>query len=107
MPISVNIGADRLLEWLFKEKPSPTERRELELRRELLLKEFQVDDFEWLSLRRLARAIALDPEQPVARDATSRLLISLPAPGPARPSRKRHDGEPAEERWGLVTVVGP
>jgi hypothetical protein len=106
----VNIGADSIFEWALKGAKSPAERRELRLRREKLLEEFRAgaeEGFQWLSLRRLARSIGLDATNDIDRNATAQLLVSLPEPGPARASRRPDPTQPrAEERWGLVTVVG-
>lgn len=105
MPVVVS--GDRVLEMVINGAKGIAERKKLAELKQILLDEFQVDDNDWLTIRRLARAIGLDPEEKTDRKATAQLLIRLPAPGPARASRKRNDGPPTEELWGLKSVVGP
>lgn len=84
---------------------------QIEVREEKLLNEFSVgadEGHRWLSLRRLCWSIGLDPSIPINRQTTAEILITLPHPGPARASRKwRPDWKPEDQRWGLVSAVGP
>jgi hypothetical protein len=105
--VSISVPADKLLEILIRGARSLAERKKLESLKKTLLAEFEVDEYDWLTIARLAKAIGLEAENETDRKATAQLLIRLPDPGPARASRKRNNGPPAEELWGLKSVVGP
>jgi hypothetical protein len=105
---------NRILGWIERGAQSRSERREQRELHDKLLKEYEAaakKGFSWLSLYLLASSIGLKPTRSRDLEGTRKLLLSLPAPGPARPSRRRprSDNKEYDQKWGLVTDerVGP
>jgi hypothetical protein len=105
---------NRILGWIERGTQTRAERREQKELQDKLLKEFEAaakKNFSWLSLYLLASAIGLNPARTRDLEGTKKLLLKLPPPGPARPSRRRlrSNQKAYDQKWGLITdeQVGP
>ena len=105
---------NRILGWIERGAQTRTERREQKECQDKLLNEFEAaakKNLSWLSLYLLASSIGFNPARTRELDGTRKLLLKLPPPGPARPSRRRprSDEKAYDQKWGLVTdrKVGP
>jgi hypothetical protein len=98
---------DRVLGWFESAFKANSRRMASDRQRVRLLQEFDTAGFRWLTLGRLAGALGLDPEDKSDLETTRKLLVTLPAPGPARKdTTPANRGKPeAEQLWGLASVV--
>ena len=99
---------NRILGWIERGAQTRAERKERKELQDKLLREFEVateKNFSWLTLYLLASSVGFNPRRDRDLEGTRKLLLTLPPPGPARPSRKRpgRDEEEYDQKWGLVT----
>ena len=106
--MSVNLDVqkpiDRVLSWLEHVVPAWRRYRQ---RRELL-KIFESSGKSWLTLGLLTRSLGLNDQEESNLDSTAHLLVTLPAPGPARPDQKPENrNKPRSQQLrGLADRVG-